>query len=415
MGRKEIAIVLGGVTNHIILINKLKERGFYTVLIDYLEDPPAKIAADEHIQVSTFDLNAIEKIAVDRKVSLIINCCLEHLNKGICKICEKIGLPKPYSYETAMDISDKERMKTKMREGGISTTPFICVSSSDELDGVDLNFPLYVKPATGSGSNAVNRAVDVETTKEAVQKSLTRYPNSKVIIEEEAMGDEYSVYCFPSDGSANVLLVVRRYTDNNSAKHVTKCVATLGPALISQEAYKNVVTTADRIAEVFKLTNTPMFMQVMIYNNTVNVIEFAGRMAGGFSYRTIYLSTGFDLFEATINSFLQISNHVEYHKPDQYITVSTVYASPCIFNEVLGYKELFKDGTISDVILPRFSGTKINDSSANGSRVAFLIHRDKTVKGVLDKIKKTFESIDVIDTDGCSRMKRDIYLTKKKL
>ena len=38
MEQKKTAIVLGGVQNHIHLINRLKERGFYTILVDYLEN-----------------------------------------------------------------------------------------------------------------------------------------------------------------------------------------------------------------------------------------------------------------------------------------------------------------------------------------------------------------------------------------
>ena len=36
------AIVLGGVAPHISLIERLKNRGFEVILIDYLDDPPAK-------------------------------------------------------------------------------------------------------------------------------------------------------------------------------------------------------------------------------------------------------------------------------------------------------------------------------------------------------------------------------------
>ena len=55
MNTGDIAIVVGGVQNHIPLITRLKARGYYTILIDYLDEPRAKAFADEHIQVSTFD------------------------------------------------------------------------------------------------------------------------------------------------------------------------------------------------------------------------------------------------------------------------------------------------------------------------------------------------------------------------
>ena len=52
---KPIALVLGGTSPHVLLVNKLHERGYYVVLVDYLSNPPAKRVADEHVQASTLD------------------------------------------------------------------------------------------------------------------------------------------------------------------------------------------------------------------------------------------------------------------------------------------------------------------------------------------------------------------------
>lgn len=415
MSDKKAVLVLGGVTNHKILLNKLKKRGFYTILVDYLDEPPAKMAADEHVQVSTFDLETVEKLAIERNVSLIINACIEHVNVVICKIAEKLGLPHPYSYETALDISNKERMKAKMAAGGIPTTPYICVSKPDGLEGMKLRFPVYVKPADGSGSNGVSRAESLEEAKRCVEKAAKMSRGAKIIVEEEALGAEYSVYCFPQDGKANVLMIVRRYTDNYSEDKVTKCIATFGPAILPDTVQNKISRVADQIVQTFELDNTPMFMQVMICGDQVNVIEFAGRMAGGFSYQTIYENTGFDLFEATINAFLRVPNKMEYDVPKQYMTVTTVYASGCVFDRVDGYEKLLEEGILSDIMLPRISGTLIEEGRANGNRVAFLIHRGDTVDDLMEKIRKTFENIEVYDVDGNPRMKRGVYLTKERL
>ena len=59
---KPVAIVLGGTNPHVTLINKLKARGYYTVLVDYLPNPPASKVADEHIQESTLDKEVVAKM-----------------------------------------------------------------------------------------------------------------------------------------------------------------------------------------------------------------------------------------------------------------------------------------------------------------------------------------------------------------
>lgn len=207
---KKIAIVVCGIKNHIILLEKLKARGFYTILVDGAERPLAYDAADEFVQIDIFDFEGIKQLAIKREASIIINACQEHLNLGICKIAEEIGLPHPYSYETALAISNKVQMKRMMSENGIPTTKHIVISDIENIKEFSLQFPVYVKSSVGSGSNAVNRAVNLAEVKIGVEKALERYPGAEVIIEEEARGHEYNVYCFPEAGKANVLLPARK-------------------------------------------------------------------------------------------------------------------------------------------------------------------------------------------------------------
>ena len=55
------AIVLGGTDDHIKLIELLKSKDYFVILVDYYENPPAKNAADKHIQESTLDKEAVVK------------------------------------------------------------------------------------------------------------------------------------------------------------------------------------------------------------------------------------------------------------------------------------------------------------------------------------------------------------------
>ena len=57
---KPVAIVLGGTVPHVHLIELLKLQGYYTVLVDYTTNPPAKKFADEHIKESTLDKDGVE-------------------------------------------------------------------------------------------------------------------------------------------------------------------------------------------------------------------------------------------------------------------------------------------------------------------------------------------------------------------
>ena len=101
---EKVALVLGGTVPHMELILQLKNRGYYTILIDYLENPPA---ADEHIVESTLDKEKVLEIAVERKVELVISGCVDQANISACYAMEKLGKYVPYSYEIARKVTNK--------------------------------------------------------------------------------------------------------------------------------------------------------------------------------------------------------------------------------------------------------------------------------------------------------------------
>ena len=107
----ENAIVLGGTGPHVMLVEKLKARGFHVILADYLPFPVAKNNADEHIQISTLDKEAVLALAQKRHASLVISTCIDQANATACYVAEKMGLPRPYDYETAVNVTDKVRMR----------------------------------------------------------------------------------------------------------------------------------------------------------------------------------------------------------------------------------------------------------------------------------------------------------------
>lgn len=74
---RPVAIVLGGTVPHKELIEQLKKRGYFTILVDYLQNPPAKAVADIHIQESTLDKEKVLEIAKEYHASLTICGCVD--------------------------------------------------------------------------------------------------------------------------------------------------------------------------------------------------------------------------------------------------------------------------------------------------------------------------------------------------
>ena len=125
MENNPVAIVLGGTVPHCYLIQLLKKRGYHTVLIDYTPNPPAKAFADEHVQKSTLDKDTVLQVAREKNAALVISTNVDQANVTCCYVAERLGLPHPYSYETALNVTDKKRMKQIMWDHDIPTSRYV--------------------------------------------------------------------------------------------------------------------------------------------------------------------------------------------------------------------------------------------------------------------------------------------------
>jgi len=415
MSVKPKAIVLGGTSPHIELIKNLKNRGYYTILVDYYENPPAKESADEHIQESTLDKEKVLEIARKYDASLVISACVDQANVTACYVAEKLDLPRPYSYDTALSVSIKANMKKMMVEHGIPTSAYQYVSAFDELNLSALSFPLIVKPANSAGSAGVKKVINERYLRKYLNQALTISRTNKAIVEEFKEGKELSVYAFVSQGKASILMMAERVSIIDGEEEVLKCIATLAPARISEKATATIQKICNQIAYAYKLDNTPLHVQVLVDGDTVNTIEFAPRAGGGFSYQTIKQNTGFDMIDASIDSFLNESVVVDFHEPSHKVAIVLLYAKPSIFGKIVLDKSLIDDRIIQDYHYHKTRDMRIGNEKASSSRIGAVLVKSENWDGLRNKIKTAGDKIEAFDTDNNPILRKDLISHKQVL
>ena len=409
--RKSIAIVLGGTVPHISLIRKLKERGYYTILIDCLNNPPAKEFADEHIQESTLDQDTVLEITRSRKADLVISTCVDQANSVCCYVAEKLNLPHPYSYEISLDVTDKRRMKRIMIESGIPTSHYCNVEKLDEFNEKEFCFPLMVKPADSNSANGVKKVSDLSELKEyfPIAKKYSR--NGYVILEEFVKGIEVSVYCLIINNKAHILMAQERLSVIEGNNNVIKCYASYAPARISPEAMEKCGQIATKIANSFHLNNIPLFFQGIVEEDKVNVIEFAARVGGGISSETIKYGTGFDIIDASIDSFLNKPINIDnWHPMEKQYAVNQIYGCNGIYSHTDGVEDLLQKGIVENISFYKNTGDVIDNSRASSSRIGVMVFSGNSESEIRNKIHKAFQIINCIDIDGKSIIRRDLNL-----
>lgn len=410
--KRKAAIVLGGTSPHIELICKLQERGYYTILVDYLDNPPARKYADIHIKESTLDKEKVLAIAKEYQVEIVISACVDQANIVACYVNEKLALSCPYSYNLAVHITNKGYMKQVMFEHGIPTSKYIYLDKGAELPEVDLKYPLMVKPADSCAASGVKKAHNQDEMLSYLADAQRMSRNGRAVIEEFVAGDEVSVYSFVSEGSAHIIMISQRMSVIEGEQQVLKCYATLAPAPMSDIAYKKIEVACTQIARAFELDNTPLHVQVLIDGDNINIIEFAPRVGGGISYRTIRANTGFDIIDATIDSYLGKQVKLSYTKPKCYYTVNLIYGTPGVFDRLEGAEKLIEDRIIESIHFHKTRGMAVSEDRASGGRIAAFIVKAKTKMELLDKIKTAMDGMQVYDAEGTPMMRKDLYLKK---
>lgn len=405
---RPIAIVLGGTNPHVTLINKLKARGYYTVLIDYLSNPPAAKVADEHIQESTLDKERVAQIAKERKASIIITTNIDQANVTACYSAEQNGLTPPYSYETSLNVTDKSRMKKIMWDNDIPTSKFQVVTDVEAaLENVC--YPAVVKPVDSNGSRGVHQVNNEEELRHFFPAAQAASRNKEVIVEGYISGTEVSFYYFVQDGEANFIDAYQRF--NFKAKHedVIQSTGVVFPAWISESAYKEMHRISDKIVKAFGLDNTPLFVQAIVNGDRAFVLEFAPRIGGGLSYRVMERDCQFDLIDAAISSFEGKRVDINPVLPNYYSGILNIYSPGITMGGITGVDKILSEGIATEFYQYRLHGAEISPDMSSGSRAgAFLIHAD-TIDEIRRRVFYINENVEVYDVNGNKSMRHDVY------
>ena len=410
---KRTAIVLGGTIPHIHLIEILKKRGFYTILLDYTANPPAARVADEHLLVSTLDKDAVLDVAVHRNADLVISTNIDQANVTCCYVAEKLCLTKPYTYETALDVTDKQRMKRIMCEHNIPTSKYVRVHTINDIVDIDLKYPLMLKPADSNSANGVRRVYSETELISELPNVLSYSRNGSAIVEEYISGKEISAYGVVVNGKAKLIMHQERLSVYDGEESVIKCFASLAPSRISIETENKAERILSQIADAFHLDNTPLFFQGIVNGNDISVIEFAPRVGGGISFFTILDATGYDMISAAVDSFLNVPISIDnWHPMKEKYAVNQVYGSDGVFFCAEGVDSLLSRGIVSTLSFYKHQGDIIDSSRASSSRICVMVVKDKTEIGLRNRISNAFSELDFFDEKGSSIIRRDLNLDR---
>ena len=390
-------LVLAGGSDQIALINELKRRGHYIVLVDYFDNPPAKSYADKHIVASTLDVEKVEQIAKSENADLICTACTDQALLTVSYVSEKLGLPCYIDYQTGLNVTNKSYMKKVLLKNNIPTAKFVIVKSPDVSAVNGFTFPLVVKPVDCNSSKGVKKVESLEEFSTYVAEAINYSRTKSAIVEEFKEGIEISADFYIENGVAKFLSATNSLKIRNRKSFTILCSDY--PAITGEQEVA-VTKIATDIAKAFLLNNTPLLVQLIVKDSEINVIEFSARMGGGSKYKLIEVLSGVDIMSKYVDLILGDCPHVHPSKQVDYCKMVYIYCYPGVYDRMEGLEQMKSEGVIDDYFLYKTKGMEIQKAETSGDRPAGYLCSAKTSDDLWKKIEYIDSQIKAISSTG---------------
>lgn len=391
-------LVLAGGNDQIALIKELRKRGHEIVLVDYFDNPPAKIYADKHIVASTLDVNAVKIIAQRENVSIITTACTDQALLTVANVSEQLNLPCYISYQTGLNVTNKAYMKKILLANNIPTAKYVILNNEDIEAVKDFAFPVIVKPVDCNSSKGVKKVDNIQELLKYLKEALILSRTKTAIVEEFKEGNEVSVDYYVEGTEAKYLSATTSLKIKN--KNAFTILCSDYPAL-NKEQEVIVKNIGMKVAKAFKLKDCPLFIQMIINGNEVNIIEFSARMGGGSKYYLIHKLSGVNIMSKYVDLILGDKPSVNPSKQQlNFCKMVYIYCNPGIFDHVNGLKELKNRNIVDAYFEYKTKGMQITHAETSGDRPAgYLISADTTGE-LIQKLHYVDSHIQVISNKG---------------
>lgn len=280
------------------LIEKAKEMGLETHVFAWQCGDVGERTADYFYPIS---ITEKEKI---------LSKCKEIGIDGICTIASDLATVAVNYVSNAMGLTgnsmecvelstNKHNMREAFEKNGDPSPKSILIDDINDLIGVNLTYPVIVKPIDRSGSRGITKLESDEGLVQAIENAKEQGFEKSALVEEYARGQEYSVEYISYQGVHHFLALTKKYT--TGAPHFIE-TGHIEPAPIAKDQLENVKSVVSHALDSLEIKNGASHSEIKIdEKGNIRIIEIGARMGGDFiGSHLVQLSTGIDFVQAVI-------------------------------------------------------------------------------------------------------------------
>ena len=282
--------ILGAGQWQIPTIRIAKQLGYRVFVTDIYEDRPGYALADEFEVIDIADRAKTLDAARRHHIDGIICDTTDVGVPTMAWVAEQLGLPG-IGYETALNFTDKHRMRAVTTAAGVPNPPYAAVRNGSDAAkaAAEIGWPVVVKPADNQSSRGVRIVPNAAQLDAAFHNALENSRSGEVIVEGFLDGIEVTVESFCCDGVIHVAGI----SDKDHFAHRPEVASRLTyPACFATEILARIEEVNRKVITALGLTTGIAHAEYIVVGSEPYLVEIAARGAGSRVYSHIvpYLS-----------------------------------------------------------------------------------------------------------------------------
>ena len=398
-------LILGGMRFSCEIVNKAREMGIHTIVADYnrIEDSPGKQIADEAVDLSVIDVEAVVSYVKKNAIDGVIVGFNDMLLPYYADICHQCGLPCYGTKEQFETLIAKDRYKALCRQFGVPTIPEFDVNDEN------IKFPVLVKPVDNSGSRGISICHNRQELDNAVEIGKKASKNGKVIIERYMDGREVTVFWTFQDGNYYLSALANRHVKHNQGDDVIPLpVGYTFPSVFLPRYRKEVEENCKRMFQHLGLKDGMMFMQCKVEDGRCYVYDLGYRLTGSLEYKILERVCGYNPLEMMIHFALtgkmgeeSIADKAVPEFKTPAFNVSCLCA-PGTIKSITGIDRVKRMPEVDDVVIAHTPGETITEQMRGLlAQITIRVLGSVSAKDdLLPTMRQIGETIHIISTSG---------------
>lgn len=316
-------LILGGSRYLLPVIDAAYEMCARVVTCDYLPNNYAHVYADEYVNASIIDKEAMLEVARRVHADGVMSFAADPGVVSAAYVAESLDLPFQCSYEVACILQNKDLFRAFMQENDFNCPIQYCFSSVEQaMTAADeLPYPVIVKPTDSAGSKGVTRVDGPENLKVAVKRALEFSLSKKCIVEQflEKSCDSSDSDSFVLDGQMVCVSFSSQLFDRTAPNPYVPSAYVMPAALSSSMpswAQKELTGELQRLADLLELQSGVFNIETRVASDgKAYIMEMSPRGVGNNLCEMLRLASDVDLIRASVQAALDLPVQ-GVHSPD---------------------------------------------------------------------------------------------------